>query len=130
MMRMADHGTRPPERQRLRKLAQAALNADMTVDQVETILVDLSEVLGGMDSTIGSLDTTLGTFDGSLTRLSGTLERVDGMADQLDTMLNRLEGIVDRVERLVGIAEAALSPIGAIETAGRGLLGALGLKGR
>ncbi len=35
-------GARPGERQRIRKLAQAALNADVTVEQVDTILTDLA----------------------------------------------------------------------------------------
>jgi hypothetical protein len=44
---MADKGGKPvrtgPER--IRKLAQAALNADVTVEQVDTILEGLSETL-------------------------------------------------------------------------------------
>ncbi|MFW0791174.1 hypothetical protein [Gordonia sp. CPCC 205333] len=127
---MAETGARPPERQRLRKLAQAAMNADMTVEQVQTILVDMGEVLGGMDSTMGALDTTLGTFDESLTRLSTTMDRVDGMAQRLNVILGRMEAIVERAEKLVVIVEVALSPIGVIESAGRQIASRFGIVGK
>lgn len=31
------------------------MNADMTVEQIQNILVDMGEVMGGMDSTITNL---------------------------------------------------------------------------
>ena len=52
-------GARPGERQRIRKLAQAALNADVTVEQVDTILTDLGSALDGFDRTLSDLDGTI-----------------------------------------------------------------------
>ena len=55
---MVDKGGKPvrtgPER--IRKLAQAALNADVTVEQVDTILEGLSETLVDLNNSTGNLD--------------------------------------------------------------------------
>jgi len=108
-------------RERLRKLTQAALTADETVDQVQEILADMGQ-------TMASMDTTLGSFDYSLGRVTQAMDRVDGMADQLESLMARLEGVVSRVEKLVGIAETALAPVNAVESVGRNVAGMLGLR--
>ncbi|MYR06341.1 hypothetical protein GTV32_08430 [Gordonia sp. SID5947] len=120
-------GVRPAERQRIKKLAQAALNADVTVDQVEAILTDLGDVLVDMNKTIGGLDGAIDTLDGTLSRLSGTLDQVDSTVVTMGDVVDRLERVVSRVEILVGIGEAALRPLGALESAGRGVAARLGL---
>ncbi|GAC70901.1 hypothetical protein [Gordonia soli] len=129
---MADKGTdaadRPPERQRIRKLAQAALNADVTVEQVDTILAGMGGALTDLDRTLGDLDSTIDTFDATLTRLSTTLDRVDATAERMAGVVERLERVVGRVERLVGIGETAMRPLGAIESAGRGVAGLIGFR--
>ncbi|ROZ83987.1 hypothetical protein [Gordonia sp. OPL2] len=117
---------RPQERQRFKKLAQAALNADVTVDQVEGILSDLGDVLIDMNKTIGGLDGAIDTLDSTLTRLSGTLDQVDSTVVAMGDVVDRLERVVSRVEALVGIGEVAMRPLGAIESAGRGLASRLG----
>ncbi|AZG45067.1 hypothetical protein [Gordonia insulae] len=118
---------RPQERQRFKKLAQAALNADVTVDQVESILVDLGDVLVDMNKTIGGLDGAIDTLDSTLSRLSGTLDQVDSTVVAMVDVVDRLERVVGRVEILVGIGEAAMRPLGAIESAGRSVASRLGL---
>ena len=63
---MADRGGKAGARtgtERIRKLAQAALNADVTVDQVDTILVGLSETLVDLNNSTGNLDATLARFN-------------------------------------------------------------------
>ncbi len=125
------YGGRPPERQRFKKLAQAALNADMTVDQIEAILSDMSDVLVDMNKTIGGLDGAIESLDTTMNRISGTLDQVDKTVVTMTDVVDRLENIVGRIEALVGIGEAALRPIGAIEgaieSAGRTLASRLGL---
>ncbi|MFA7514516.1 MAG: ATPase, partial [Mycolicibacterium vanbaalenii] len=62
---MADKGGRPvrtgPER--IRKLAQAAMNADVTVEQVDTILEGLGETLEDLNKATANLDVTLERFN-------------------------------------------------------------------
>ena len=52
-------------RERIQKLAQAALNADVTVDQVDAILAGLGETLEDLNNSTGNLDAT---WSGSTTR--------------------------------------------------------------
>jgi ABC-type transporter Mla subunit MlaD len=107
---MADKGGRPvrtgPER--IRKLAQAALNADVTVDQVDTILEGLGETLIDLNRSIGTLDVTLERFN-------ETINSINELAPRLIAVVDRMEGIVSRAERIVGIGESVMSPLAATE---------------
>ncbi|MEO9328425.1 hypothetical protein [Gordonia aurantiaca] len=129
---MADRGdttsSKPPERQRIKKLAQAALNADVTVEQLEGILTDMGETLEGLGPTMTKMDATIEKLDATLVRMSGTLDQVDATVDRMSDVVARLERVVARVEVLVGIGEAALRPLGAIESAGRSVAARLGLR--
>lgn len=124
--RGADPGA-PGERQRFKKLAQAALNADVTVDQVQGILVDLGGVLEDMDKTITGLDGGIDNLNSALARMSGTLDQVDATVGAMGDVVDRLERVVSRVEALVGIGEVALRPLGALESAGRSVAARFGL---
>jgi ABC-type transporter Mla subunit MlaD len=103
MTGMADKGGARTGRERIKTLAQAALNADLTVEQVDQVLNNLVASLAALDNSIEGLDGSLETFNSSLTYLNDTL--------------GRLEGIVDRVERIVEIGEAAVAPLAATESA-------------
>ncbi len=114
---MADKGvakTAPRSgRERIQKLAQAALNADVTVEQVDTILAGLTETLADLDNSTSNLDATLERFN-------DTISRINELAPRLIAVVDRLEGIVERVERIVGIGESVISPLAATEQAVRG----------
>ncbi|MBD0862089.1 hypothetical protein IA539_12810 [Gordonia sp. zg691] len=127
---MADRGdhtsTRPPERQRIRKLAQAAMNADVTVEQLDGILADMGETLNGLGPTMDGLNSTIEKLDATLVRMSGTLDQVDATVDRMSDVVQRLERVVGRVESLVELGEAALRPLGALESAGKSVAARLG----
>lgn len=106
------------ERQRLKTLAQAALNADLTVQQLEGVLADMNTSLSGLN---GALDT----FENSLEHLNTTLGKLDELAPRLDSVVDRMELIVGRVEHIVDLTEAVMSPLSATEHAVRGVLNAL-----
>jgi ABC-type transporter Mla subunit MlaD len=115
---MADKtGTRPTRTggERIRKLAQAAMNADVTVEQVDTILEGLGDTLEDLDRSIGGLDTTLERFNGTITA-------IDDVASRLIAAIERLDGIVSRVERIVEVGESLVAPLALTETAVRGTL--------
>lgn len=105
-------------RERLQKLAQAALNADMTVEQVDTVLVGLGEALIDLDNSTSSLDTTL-------VRFNETINHINELAPRLVAVVDRLEGIVARIEAIVGIGEAAAAPLAATESAVRNAVRAI-----
>ncbi|KMV22278.1 ATPase [Mycobacterium heckeshornense] len=106
------------ERQRLKTLAQAALNADLTVQQLEGVLADMNTSLSGLN---GALDT----FENSLEHLNTTLGKLDELAPRLDGVVDRMEVIVGRVEHIVDLTEAVMAPLSATEHAVRGVLNAL-----
>lgn len=109
---MADRGSGTgTERQRLKKLAQAALNADVTVGQVDSVLSGLGETLSDLNKSTAGLDQSLDHLNETLTHLDETIAR--------------LASIVDRVEPIVGIGETVMSPIVATETAVRGVVNAV-----
>ena len=113
---MADKGGRPAVRtggERIRKLAQAALNADVTVEQVDTILEGLTETLEDLNKSTGNLDATLERFN-------DTISRINELAPRLNAVVDRMEGIVVRVERIVGVGESVIFPLAATEQAVRG----------
>ncbi len=56
--------------ERIRKLAQAALNADVTVEQVDTILEGLSETLVDLNNSTGNLDATLERFNETINSIN------------------------------------------------------------
>jgi ABC-type transporter Mla subunit MlaD len=105
-------------RERLQRLAQAALNADMTVEQVDTVLVGLGEALIDLDKSTSGLDATL-------VRFNDTINRINDLAPRLNAVVDRLEGIVSRVENIVGVGESAVAPLAATESAVRSLIKAV-----
>jgi methyl-accepting chemotaxis protein len=118
---MADKVGKPGGRtgpERIRKLAQAALNADLTVEQVDTILAGLSETLVDLDSSTENLDATLERFN-------ETINHINELAPRLTAVVDRMERIVERVERIVGVGESVMSPLTATEHAVRGAVSAV-----
>jgi len=99
--------------ERIRKLAQAALNADVTVDQVDTILE-------GLGATLVDLNNSTGNLDATLERFNETINHINELAPRLIAVVDRMESIVSRVERIVGIGESVMSPLAATEQAVRG----------
>lgn len=114
---MADRGTGRRDngggRQRLKTLTQAALNADVTVEQVDALLTGLGQTLDDLDRSTTGLDTTLARFNETITR-------IDELAPRLIAVVERLEVIVDRVERIVGVGESVIAPLTVTENVVRG----------
>jgi ABC-type transporter Mla subunit MlaD len=86
---MADKGDgrRGSGRQRLKTLTQAALNADVTVEQVGALLGALGETLTDLDKSTSGLDATLERFN-------ETISSIDELAPRLISVVERLEAIV------------------------------------
>ena len=112
------HGRATTPRQRLRTLTQAALNADVTVEQVDTLLTEHGDTLADLDKSTSGLDATLERFNDTITR-------IDELAPRRIGVVERLEGIVERVERIVGLGESVLAPWSVTESAVRGAVNAV-----
>ena len=53
-------------RERIKTLAQAALNADVTVDQLDTLLTGMSDTLTDLNKTMSGMEGTLEYFEQTL----------------------------------------------------------------
>jgi hypothetical protein len=98
-------------RERIKTLAQAALNADVTVDQFDTLLTGMNDTLTDLNKTMSGMEGTLEYFEQTLQIFNETLSRIDELAPRLNTVVDGLEGIVERVERIVGLSEVVMSPL-------------------
>jgi len=110
---MVDKGDE--RRGRLRTLTQAALNADMTVGQVETLLVDMA-------STLADLDRATETLEATMVRFNDTIDKINDIPPKMLKVVEQMEGVVSRVESIVALAETIVWPISATESAVRGVL--------
>lgn len=111
------------DRQRFRTLAQAALNADRTVGQMDSVIEGMGSALADFDRAMTGFDTTLESFTGALDDFSATLARVDAMVTNMVGVVERMEKIAGRVEAIVDIAEKLMAPVASAESMVRGLLG-------
>ena len=116
MADMADRtGRSGSERNRIRTLTQAALNADKTVEQVEDVLDGLGKTMKELNGSLSALNATVERLDGGLDHLEGTLENLDDLA-------KRLIALVERIEYTVKVGETVVSPLSVTEHAVRGVL--------
>jgi archaellum component FlaC len=120
---MADRTVRSgPERNRIKTLTQAALNADKTVGQVEDVLDGLGKTMNELSSSLTRLNATVERLEGGLDHLEGTLESLDELAKRLIKLVEPVETIVERIDYIVSVGETMMSPLSATEHAVRGVL--------
>jgi ABC-type transporter Mla subunit MlaD len=115
----------PRERQRLKTLAQAALNADVTVGQLEDLLSGLGDTMNELNSSLAGLNDTVERLGNGLDHLEGTLAGLDDVARRLTALIEPVEAIVNRIDYIVSIGETVMSPLSVTEHAMRGVLNAL-----
>jgi archaellum component FlaC len=123
MTLMADRTVRSgPERNRIKTLTQAALNADKTVGQVEDVLDGLGKTMNELSSSLTRLNATVERLEGGLDHLEGTLESLDELAKRLIKLVGPVETIVERIDYIVSFGETMMSPLSATEHAVRGVI--------
>jgi ABC-type transporter Mla subunit MlaD len=123
---MADKsaGGRPP-RQRLKTLTQAAMNADVTVNQLEDVLGGLGDTLGDLNDSLSRLNTAVDRLDAGLDHFEATLSRIDDLMKRLVTLVAPVEAIVERIDYMVGVGETVMSPFSVTEHAFRNMINAV-----
>lgn len=120
---MADRTVRGgQERNRIKTLTQAALNADKTVEQVEDVLDGLSDTLKDLSSSLSSLNATVERMESGLDHLDGTLSSLDELAKRLIILVRPVEAIVERIDDIVKVGETMMSPLSATEHSLRGVV--------
>jgi ABC-type transporter Mla subunit MlaD len=123
---MADKsaGGRPP-RQRLKTLTQAAMNADVTVNQLEDVLGGLGDTLTDLNNSLSNLNGAVERLDGGLDHFEATLSRIDDLMKRLVTLVAPVEAIVERIDYMVGVGETVMSPFSITEHAFRNVVNAV-----
>jgi ABC-type transporter Mla subunit MlaD len=123
---MADKsaGGRPP-RQRLKTLTQAAMNADVTVNQLEGVLGGLGDTLTDLNDSLSNLNGAVERLDGGLDHFEATLSRIDDLMKRLVTLVAPVEAIVERIDYMVGVGETVMSPFSVTEHAFRNMVNAV-----
>jgi ABC-type transporter Mla subunit MlaD len=123
---MADKGAsgRPP-RQRLKTLTQAAMNADVTVNQLEDVLGGLGDTLTDLNNSLSNLNSAVDRLDGGLDHFEATLSRIDDLMKRLVTLVAPVEAIVERIDYMVGVGETVMSPFSVTEHAFRNVVNAV-----
>jgi ABC-type transporter Mla subunit MlaD len=123
---MADKsaGGRPP-RQRLKTLTQAAMNADVTVNQLEDVLGGLGDTLTDLNNSLSNLNGAVERLDGGLDHFEATLSRIDDLMKRLVTLVAPVEAIVERIDYMVGVGETVMSPFSLTEHAFRNMVNAV-----
>lgn len=113
------------ERKRLKTLAQAALNADVTVGQLEDVLGGLGSTMNELNSSLAGLNATVARLGDGLDHLDETMGSLDDLARRLVALIEPVETIVSRIDYIVGVGEAAMSPLAATENVVRGMFNAM-----
>ncbi len=123
---MADKnaGDRPP-RQRIKTLTQAAMNADVTVNQLEDLLGGLGDTLTDLNKSLSNLNDAVERLDDGLDHFEATLSRIDDLMKRLLTLVAPVEAIVERIDYMVGVGETVMSPLSVTEHAVRNVFKSL-----
>ncbi|UGQ40868.1 hypothetical protein [Rhodococcus aetherivorans] len=79
---------------RIRRLTQAALNADVTIARIEGVADGIGVSLANFDRVLGRFDEQLGDFAVAVDRLGASIDRVD-------LTLRKIERIVDTADWLL-----------------------------
>ena len=123
---MADRSGGPGhERKRIKTLAQAAMNADLTVGQLEDVLNGLGDTMNELNNSLSRLNGTVERLEGGLDHLEGTLGNLDELARRLISVVEPVEAIVQRIEDMVGVGETIMSPLSVTEHALRQMVNAV-----
>lgn len=111
-------------RRRFKTLAQAALNAGITVGQLDDVLSGLGDTMGELNNSLVGLNHTVEHLGGGLDHLEETLAGLDDLARRLAALIEPVETIVNRIDYIVGLGEMVMSPLSVTEQAVRGVLNA------
>jgi ABC-type transporter Mla subunit MlaD len=123
---MADKsaGGRAP-RQRIKTLTQAAMNADVTVNQLEDVLGGLGDSLTDLNKSLTHLNTAVDRLNSGLDHFEATLSRIDDLMGRLATLVAPVEAVVQRIDYMVSVGETVMSPLSVTEHAVRNAFNAL-----
>jgi ABC-type transporter Mla subunit MlaD len=112
------------ERKRIKTLAQAAMNADLTVGQLEDVLTGLGDTMNELNNSLSGLTGTVERLQGGLDHLDGTLSSLDELAKRLIALVKPAEAIAQRIDDILSLSETVMAPLTVTEHAVQRVLNA------
>ena len=125
MRPMADRSGGGGPRQRIKTLTQAAMNADVTVNQLEDVLGGLGDSLTDLNKSLTHLNNAVDRLNSGLDHFEATLSRIDDLMGRLATLVAPVEAVVQRIDYMVSVGETVMSPLSVTEHAVRNAFTAL-----
>nr|WP_271214145.1 hypothetical protein [Rhodococcus wratislaviensis]GLK41548.1 hypothetical protein GCM10017611_84240 [Rhodococcus wratislaviensis] len=95
---------------RIRRLTQAALNADVTIGRVDGVAHEIGTSLDEFTRVLGRFDALLDKFADGLGTFAGTVRSVDGVVGSLAATEQDLDELLLRVGRIVETVDWLLTP--------------------
>ena len=105
-------------RQRIKTLTQAAMNADVTVNQLEDVLGGLGDSLTDLNKSLTHLNTAVDRLNSGLDHFEATLSRIDDLMGRLATLVAPVEAVVEGADRIRRVPRGAIHRIPAADGAG------------
>ncbi|MDG3015549.1 hypothetical protein [Speluncibacter jeojiensis] len=99
---------------RIRRLTQAALNADQTIGRIDGVAGDLSLSLEEFNRVLARFDETIDRFGGLLDGLAASIGTIDTVVGALARTQRNVDALLSGAERVVGTADWLLSPLTAL----------------
>ncbi|WP_016883239.1 MULTISPECIES: hypothetical protein [unclassified Rhodococcus (in: high G+C Gram-positive bacteria)] len=99
---------------RIRRLTQAALNADVTIGRVDGVAHEIGTSLDEFARVLGRFDALLDKFADGLDTFAGTVRSVDGVVGSLTDPEQDLDELLLRVGRIVETVDWLLTPATAV----------------
>lgn len=103
--------TDPAAAGRIRRLTQAALNADVTIGRVEGVVGEIGTSLDYFRNVLGTFDGTLDKFGGTLDSLVTSIDGIDDVVDALSDTQKDLDGLVSALGEVVSTVNWLLTPV-------------------
>lgn len=101
---------------RIRRLTQAALNADLTIGRVEGVLGEIGSSLDYFRNVLGTFDGALDRFGNTLDSLVTSIEGIDDVVDSLTGTQQSLDGLVADFGEIIATVNWLLTPVSIART--------------
>ncbi|WP_019203769.1 hypothetical protein [Tsukamurella sp. 1534] len=103
-------------RTRIRNLASAAMNADVTIDQATAIIDGLGDTMQRMDATMSDFDSTLVRMNRDLDEFESLMAAIAATVARTDAAITKVNALLDVPTAALGVAGKAIA--GPVDTVG------------
>lgn len=106
---------------RIKRLTQAALNVDATLDRVGGVADELGMSLDDFQRVLVRMDALLEKFGGSLDEFAGTIDELNSVVRPLTADPEGIAQLIERADRVAATVDWALTPLTWVRAAADGV---------